>query len=224
MDSRDNTLKVNLNEYLPLRDVVFNTLRDAILKGDLVSGERLMEKQLAERLGVSRTPIREAIRKLELEGLVSMVPRKGAEVAQITKKDIKDVLEVRATLEALAVRLACEKMSKQSIEHLVKLKDEFIEAANNNDIEMIIKKDVEFHDAIFAATENEKLIHIINNLREQIYRFRVKYIKEMGEYETLVTEHEEIVACIKAKNQERGSFVAIQHIENQERAVIDMIN
>ena len=77
----ENKLKVNMNEYLPLRDVVFNTLRQAILKGELEPGERLMEIQLADRLGVSRTPIREAIRKLELEGLVLMIPRKGAEVA-----------------------------------------------------------------------------------------------------------------------------------------------
>ena len=85
-------LKVNMNEYLPLRDVVFNTLRDAILKGELEPGERLMEIQLAERLGVSRTPIREAIRKLELEGLVLMIPRKGAEVAKISEKSLRDVL------------------------------------------------------------------------------------------------------------------------------------
>ena len=73
----DAQFKVNMNEYLPLRDVVFNTLRQAILKGELAPGERLMEIQLAEKLGVSRTPIREAIRKLELEGLVLMIPRKG---------------------------------------------------------------------------------------------------------------------------------------------------
>ena len=82
----ENKLKVNMNEYLPLRDVVFNTLRQAILKGELEPGERLMEIQLADRLGVSRTPIREAIRKLELEGLVLMIPRKGAEVAKISEK------------------------------------------------------------------------------------------------------------------------------------------
>ena len=79
-----------INDYLPLRDVVFNTLRQAILKGELEPGERLMEIQLAQKLGVSRTPIREAIRKLELEGLVVMIPRKGAEVARITEKDMKD--------------------------------------------------------------------------------------------------------------------------------------
>ena len=84
---------INMNEYLPLRDLVFNTLRQAILKGELKPGERLMEIQLAEKLGVSRTPIREAIRKLELEGLVLMIPRRGAEVAKISHKSLQDVLE-----------------------------------------------------------------------------------------------------------------------------------
>ena len=99
--------EVNMDEYLPLRDVVFKTLRQAILKGELGPGERLMEIQLAERLGVSRTPIREAIRKLELEGLVLMIPRKGAEVAKISENNLRDVLEVRRSLEELAIDLAC---------------------------------------------------------------------------------------------------------------------
>ena len=96
-----NQLKFNSNEYLPLRDVVFNTLRQAIITGEFAPGERLMEIALAERLGVSRTPVREAIRKLELEGLVTMIPRRGAEVAQITEKNLKDVLEVRRALDAV---------------------------------------------------------------------------------------------------------------------------
>ena len=111
----DNNFKVNMNEYLPLRDVVFNTLRQAILKGELAPGERLMEIQLAEKLGVSRTPIREAIRKLELEGLVLMIPRKGAEVAKISEKSLRDVLEVRRSLEELAIELACERMEAEDL-------------------------------------------------------------------------------------------------------------
>ncbi len=217
-------LKVNLNEYLPLRDVVFNTLRQAILKGELTPGERLMEKQLAERMGVSRTPIREAIRKLELEGLVVMVPRKGAEVAKITEKDIRDVLEVRAALEALAVRMACEKMDAAGQERLVKLKDEFAKAAMNHEVELVIQKDVEFHDEIFNATNNDKLIHIVNNLREQIYRFRVKYIRKMEDYSVLVSEHEEIVKNILNRDKVNAEVVAVEHIENQEKAVIDMLD
>ena len=93
--------QANMDEFLPLRDVVFNTLRKAILTGELKPGERLLEIHLANQLGVSRTPIREAIRKLELEGLVIMMPRRGAEVAQITEKSLRDVLEVRRALDAL---------------------------------------------------------------------------------------------------------------------------
>ena len=117
--------QVSMDEYLPLRDVVFNTLRQAILRGELKPGERLMEIQLANKLGVSRTPIREAIRKLELEGLVLMIPRKGAEVAEITEKSLKDVLEVRRALEELAVEIACEKMTAQQIEELKAAAKEF---------------------------------------------------------------------------------------------------
>ncbi|PKM94826.1 MAG: GntR family transcriptional regulator [Firmicutes bacterium HGW-Firmicutes-1] len=220
----DNKLSVTLNEYLPLRDVVFNTLREAILKGELVPGERLMEKTLSDRMGVSRTPIREAIRKLELEGLVLMVPRKGAEVAKITEKDITDLLEVRATLEALAARLACERMSEESIEKLIGLKNEFARAAKKKDVELIIKKDIEFHDAIFAATGNEKLIQIVSNLREQIYRFRVKYIQQMPDYQVLVNEHEEIVDSIINHNKQKAEEIVIRHIANQEKAVIEMLD
>ena len=157
--------EVNMNEFLPLRDVVFNTLRQAILKGELKPGERLMEIQLANKLGVSRTPIREAIRKLELEGLVLMVPRKGAEVAQITEKNLRDVLEVRTALEELAVQLACDKITKEAIEELKKARDYFCDTLKSDDITVIAEADVSFHDVIYRATENERLIHILNKLR-----------------------------------------------------------
>lgn len=107
---------VDMNEYLPLRDVVFNTLRQAILKGDLKPGERLLEIALAERLGVSRTPVREAMRKLEQEGLVVMIPRRGAQVASITEKDLNDVLEVRIALENVAIEKACKLITEDELE------------------------------------------------------------------------------------------------------------
>lgn len=110
---KDDNLQVNMDEFLPLRDVVFKTLRKGILTGELKPGERLMEIHLANRLGVSRTPIREAIRKLELDGLVTMIPRRGAEVANITEKNLKDVLEVRQALEGLAIELACDRITEE---------------------------------------------------------------------------------------------------------------
>ncbi len=219
----DSDLKVSVNEYLPLRDIVFNSLRKAILKGELEPGERLMEKQLAEKMGVSRTPIREAIRKLELEGLVIMVPRKGAEVAMITEQDIKDVLEVRAALESLAVKLACQRMEKQDINNLLAVNDAFTGAAKRHDVETVIKKDVEFHDTIYAATNNNKLVGMINNLQEQIYRFRVEYIRELEDFDDIVREHEEIVAAIVDRKSDLAQDIATRHIENQEEAVVRLI-
>ena len=146
--------EVKMNEYLPLRDVVFNTLRRAILRGELKPGERLMEIQLANKLGVSRTPIREAIRKLELEGLVLMIPRKGAEVAEITEKNLRDVLEVRCALEELAVQLACERIDQDKLNDLHAAAEHFREILDSDDITAIGEADEAFHDVIFAATGN----------------------------------------------------------------------
>ena len=157
--------EVTMDEYLPLRDVVFNTLRQAILRGELKPGERLMEIQLANKLGVSRTPIREAIRKLELEGLVLMIPRKGAEVAEITEKNLRDVLEVRCALEELAVQLACDRMDEDGIKAMKEASAQFCNTLDSDDITRIAQADVAFHDAINMATDNQKLIQILNNLR-----------------------------------------------------------
>ena len=215
--------KVNMNEYLPLRDVVFNTLRQAILRGELKPGERLMEIQLANKLGVSRTPIREAIRKLELEGLVLMIPRKGAEVAEITEKNMRDVLEVRKALEELAVQLACEKITAEEIEEMKKAAEEFRMILKNKDITEIAEADVRFHDIIYMATDNQKLIHLLNKLREQMYRYRVEYLKNPDVHEQLTQEHEEIVYHIKRREKAEATAVTCQHIDNQVSAVTDKI-
>lgn len=215
MNDMDNTLKVNINEYLPLRDVVFNTLRQAILKGELEPGERLMEIQLAERLGVSRTPIREAIRKLELEGLVVMIPRKGAEVAKITEKDLNDVLEVRCALEGLAVELACNKIDADGIKRLQYNLGEFKKAVIGRDLGMLAEKDVEFHDIIVAATNNDRLLQLLNNFREQMYRYRVEYLKDAKTHKQLVKEHESIISDLENRDVESAKKHIEHHIYNQ---------
>ena len=215
--------KVNMNEYLPLRDVVFNTLRQAILRGELKPGERLMEIQLANKLGVSRTPIREAIRKLELEGLVLMIPRQGAEVAEITEKSLRDVLEVRKALEELAVQLACDKITEEGIQELEKCAGEFKKILKSDDITEIAEADVRFHDVIYMATDNQKLIQLLSNLREHMYRYRVEYLKNPEVHEQLLKEHEEIICHIKKGEKEEAVRIVCRHIDNQVDAVSDVI-
>ena len=216
-------LTIAENAYLPLRDVVFQTLRQAILKGELKPGERLMEIKLAETLGVSRTPIREAIRKLELEGLVTMIPRRGAEVAQITEKSMKDVLEVRRTLDALSAELACERISKEEEEALKQACLNFEAAVKTKDTKAIAKADVAIHDIIAAATGNQRLIQLINNLAEQMYRYRFEYIKDASQHERIIEEHRIIYESIVKKDKEAAAEMAKTHIDNQEKAVIARI-
>lgn len=217
-------MQQNMNEYLPLRDVVFNTLRQAILTGELKPGERLMEIHLADRLGVSRTPIREAIRKLELEGLVVMIPRKGAQVARITEKNLKDVLEVRRALDMLAVRLACSRMDDEYKKQLREACDEFARVVKNNNTKDITEADVRFHDIINKATGNDRLIQLVNNLAEQMYRYRLEYIKDAAYHNRLVAEHEEIYDAIMDGDEERAAKAVVLHIDNQEETIIKHLN
>ena len=207
-------LKVNMNDYLPLRDVVFNTLRQAILKGELEPGERLMEIQLAERLGVSRTPIREAIRKLELEGLVLMIPRKGAEVAKISEKSLRDVLEVRRSMEELAIELACQRMGQEELEKLEEAQRTFAAAIASGDSMAIAESDEHYHDVIYHGTDNPRLVQILNNLREQMYRYRLEYIKD-ADLQILLVEHEEILKAMKYRHVAEAKETMRAHIDNQ---------
>lgn len=221
---KEPKFNVTMNEYLPLRDVVFNTLRQAILRGELKPGERLVEIQLANKLGVSRTPIREALRKLELEGLVNMVPRKGAEVADITEKSLRDVLEVRKALEELSVQLACEKITEEEIEELKRVAERFKDTLNDQDVTKIAEADVAFHDVIYTATDNQKLILLLNNLREQMYRYRVEYLKKEEAYPQLIAEHEELIDNISKRNKEEATRIMCEHIDNQVATVINVIH
>lgn len=212
-------LVLHMDAYLPLRDVVFHTLREAILRGDLRPGERLMELQLAAKLGVSRTPIREAIRMLEQEGLAVTMPRRGAEVARMTLKDMEDVLEIREALDELAVRIACARITEEQLEKLAEVKDRFESSTKTGDVKQIAEADVSFHDVIYEATGNPKLVTLLNNLREQVYRYRVEYIKNPKNYPVLIKEHEEILQGLKDREVDRAVSAMQEHVENQALAV-----
>lgn len=212
-----------MDAFLPLRDVVFKTLRQAILTGELKPGERLMEIHLANKLGVSRTPIREAIRQLELEGLVIMIPRKGAMVASITEKSMTDVLEVRLALDKLAVKLACDRITKEQKVELKEKLEAFEKAIKTNDASLIAKADVAFHDVIFEGSGNARLGQMVNNLAEQMYRYRFEYIKDTSGHAKLVEEHKEIYDAIITGDIEAADRAITAHIKNQEESIIKLI-
>ena len=216
-------MKITTPADLPLRDFVFITLRQSILTGELKPGERLMEIHLAHKLGVSRTPIREAIRKLELEGLVTMVPRRGAEVAQITEKSMGDVLEVRRALDALCAELACDRITEDELRALKQSCDNFEQSVKDGDVQRISQADVALHDIIVRATGNQRLIQLVNNLSEQMFRYRFEYIKDGAQHQTLIEEHRIIYQSIVGKDRETAAAAAKTHIDNQKKAIMRRI-
>ena len=217
-------LKLNFDEYIPLRDIVFKTLREAIITGELKSGERLMEIRLANEMGVSRTPVREAIKKLEQEGLVYVTARKGAVVAPINSKDLTDVMAVRKVLESLACQLACEKMTEEYIKALRELNNEIQKAVNEDDDEKIARLDAAFHDMICSFSDNEKLVSILKYVKEHVFRYRLEYICSLKNKNIIIEEHEKIIQDFENKNEKAVRKDIEHHIEMQEKYILNSMD
>lgn len=157
---------------------------------------------------------------LELEGLVKMVPRKGAQVAQITEQDLNDVLEVRLGLEELAVQFACMRITEEELKALENSVQMFEQAMNQDDLTVLAEADVKFHEIIYNATHNRRLVQIINNIREQMYRYRIEYLKDVESRKTLVKEHYAIWASLKNRDVQNARKHIGVHIRNQQDAIL----
>ena len=214
---------IRLDSYQPLREVVCETLREAIRSGVLKPGERLMEIQLADELGVSRTPVREAMRKLELERYVIMLPRRGTYVANISIRDINEVFEIRTTLDALASGLAAERITEEELEQLERLLVSIGENIETRNMKKVVEDDMEFHDILYKASRNQRLVGIISNLREQMTRFRSMSMSYPGRLKKTLEEHSRLVEAIAQRDVELAQKLAVEHMENSEQTLlIDM--
>ncbi len=211
---------IRLDSYQPLREVVCESLREAIRSGVLQPGERLMEIQLAEELGVSRTPVREAVRKLELEGYVIMMPRRGTYVADLSIRDINEVFEIRTSLESLASGLAAERITEEELERLQRLLVSIGTNINNGDMEQIVATDTEFHELLYQASRNQRLVGIISNLREQLTRFRTTSMSFPGRLTATLEEHREIVEAIAQGDVRAARKAAELHMERSEQTLL----
>ena len=210
----ENNFKVNMNEYLPLRDVVFNTLRQAILKGELAPGERLMEIQLAEKLGVSRTPIREAIRKLELEGLVKIIPNKGAYVTGITPKDVQDIYMIRSILEGMCARWATEHITPEQIEQLeeIVLLSEFHLKKDKDKVVQVSDLDGKFHHVLYEASNSRIMEHTLSDFHKYVKMARMLSVGAKNRAEKSIEEHKAILEAIKKGDADEAERLANLHI------------
>ncbi len=211
---------INLDTYQPLREVICESLRNAIKNGKLKPGERLMEVQLAEELGISRTPVREAIRKLEQEGYVIMLPRRGTYVSSVSVHDVQEIFEIRTALEKLSTGLAARRIENEELEQLQKLLTKIEGYIEKHDIDNIVKTDIEFHDLLYKVSRNERLSGIISNLKEQLSRFRTLSMSYPGRLEETLEEHREMVEAIASGDVEAAREAAERHMVRAEETLL----
>lgn len=203
-----------------LWEAAYQSLRGAIVRGDLAPGERLAEQQLAEELGASRTPVREALRRLALEGFVVLIPRRGAYVAELSFKDMNDVFELRTALEGLAAALAAERITEEEVAALEQAVADLAEAAARGDGEQVVSIDTDFHGRIYTASRNRRLMQIVANLSDQIQSFRMRSLAAPGRLKDTLSEHRRLVAAIARRDAGQARKLAEEHIRSAEASLL----
>lgn len=214
-------LNLDLHNHRPLREIVYEELKRQILMGEITPGTRMMEVELAEKMGVSRTPVREAIRKLEKEGLVAIEPRRGAYASDISIKDMLDVLEVRQDLEGMAAAMAARKVTEDEKKAFIKANTAYMEAVKSGDTEEIIRCDEVFHKLIGDFSGNKTLNQLLSQVQELALRFRYLYYDDFSRYEKMPMEHEEIEEAILSGDSWKARIVAEEHIDNLKKFVTE---
>jgi len=205
-------LNFDLQNHRPLREIVYEELKRQILVGEISPGTRMMEVELADVMGVSRTPVREAIRKLEKEGLVSIEPRKGAYASNISIKDMVDVLEVRQGLEEMASMLAAGRITESQKEELLTILANYRKAVEAANIDEIIKYDEDFHSRIISISGNKTLEQVFSTVQELALRFRYIYYDDFNRYENMPREHQMIEEAIMSGDEEKAKVAASEHV------------
>ncbi|MDE6944687.1 MAG: GntR family transcriptional regulator [Lachnospiraceae bacterium] len=207
-------LKNEVNDKYSLRGRVFQKLREDILSGKYKEHEELKEVAIGEELGVSRTPVREAFRQLELEGLIQIVPNRGAYVTGITAKDVKDIYMIRSLLEGLCARLATEKITKEQLEEMeenIYLADFH---ASKGHMDQMAELDNRFHDILYEACDSKMLEHTLRDYHQYVLRVRQKTLSTNTRGRASNDEHRQIMEAIKEKDADRAEQLANGHILN----------
>lgn len=213
-------LNFDIHNHKPLREMVYEELKMQILTGAIIPGTRMMEVELADEMGVSRTPIREAIRKLEKEGLVTIEPRRGAYASMISTEDMVEILEVRQDLEGLAAFFAAERMPKEKLELLHEVSDKYNDAVKRGSMEDMITYDTRFHRTIVDSCHNKILVQMIEQLQELVLRFRYIYYDNFRRAENMPEEHAAIIQAIESGDANAARYAADVHIDRLKELVI----
>ncbi len=208
-------------ELVPIRSRVFTYLKNAILEGEYKAGDRLVERELADKLKISRTPIREALLRLESIGLVKTVPRKGVVVTEVSYEEILEVFTILSTLEAVAVKLACQKLdeaTKSKIDEMVKQIDSVLTGEKQCDI---FQFHIDMHEEFYKTAKSPKLCEILVGLVDYIRAFANIGYERPGRMKQAMEEHRQILVAVSNREDELAEYLSKIHIENSKKAYID---
>jgi DNA-binding GntR family transcriptional regulator len=202
---------MKLRKHQTLREQIVSSLRETIIKGELTPGQKLTEPELAENLGISRTPIREAFRQLESEGFLTVMPRRGAVVSKITRKEINDFYELKSLLEGYAARIAAGKINARGIQKLRKINDQLSEIAEKDDIEAFFLKNDEFHNVFISYCGNEKLLELLEDMVRRFMRFRLGALSVPGRLMKSIQQHNGIIDALAKKDGHLAETLVLEH-------------
>jgi DNA-binding GntR family transcriptional regulator len=200
---------------------IFEHLKQAIIRGDIPSGSRIVETRIAETMGVSRTPVREAIHKLEREGLLVKQPASGFTVTGLTRKDIEECFGIRAVLEGYAALLATVRHTPDQLKPLIRKNELFRKHLEKDDLKALPKINTELHNMIYDLSGSPKLIKMINDLKEQILRFREIILQNKTLALVSLKDHSDMIAMMQERRAEEVEKVVREHILRGQKAVLD---
>jgi DNA-binding GntR family transcriptional regulator len=223
--TESNSLTIDFTDLAPLRDRIAASIRNAVIDGRLLPGSRLTEQDLVSMLGVSRTPLREALLMLDSEGFVNVLPRKGAVVSDITKEDVEEIYGAKSILETAAAKMACEKITFEAIEMLTELTNEMEAAINNErkDYRTLLNLNSEFHQLLSDAGGNKRISQFIRNLRSQTLRYNYIYLSHRSRIETSITDHRHMIEALKHRDKERIAVLIQDHNASACRSLCEFI-
>jgi DNA-binding GntR family transcriptional regulator len=213
-----------IRERKSLGQHVFENLKQAVIKGKIVPGSRLIESRLAEALGISRTPVREAIHKLEREGYLKKLPRGGFSVLGFSREDIEETFGIRSILESYAARLAAIKHQEAALKPLEDKIKAYQKCLDKNDLDPLLKINTEFHELLYDLSRSPRLVKMINDLKDQIYRYRKVILNNEKMARISNEDHKRMLEYIRRRDAEGVEKLVRDHLIRGQKAVLNQID
>ncbi len=214
-------MKKPMGKHLTLREKILENIRDAIISGSLKAGSRVSEPELAERYGISRTPIREALRQLESEGYLTVIPRRGAVVSEFSQKDVEDFYAIKSILEGYAARQACSRLTDRELDKLQANNKRLNDLAEQNDIKTFFKVHNDFHEMFIKAADNERLRELITSVVTRFQRLRFMSLSLPGRMKISAQEHKKIIEAFRRRDAETAETLVRKNAEYGGRVLLD---